>query len=314
MSKHNLFISSFKFLAKLFCLFGTLILMFVTIVMPQYLNSYNASLLDKMERLESIDGPKIVLIGNSNVAFSMKSELLEEAFHMPVVNMGLHGGLGNLFHEQMAKINLCEGDIIVVAHTGFADDNNLTDPVLTWAAIENHPRLWQLIRLRDLPDMYFAFPTYAKKALTRWSTKMGNDEGGTMNDRYAFNEYGDISGGSRSIMKPSDFTGKIEVPSINDNCINRLNDLNRYITEHGATMVIAAYPIAYGPDTPPAKEYQTFQAELEARLDCPVISDYTDYFYEYKYFFNTEFHMTDEGAVLRTNQLIADLEQYLQSQ
>ena len=313
MNKHSLFISSFKFLAKLFCLSAILIFLFFIILLPQYSYGYNAGLLDKMNHLESIEEPKIVLIGNSNLVFGIKSEMLEEALGMPVANMGLHGGLGNIFHEEMAKINLREGDIIVVAHTAFADNDKLADPVLTWAAIENHLKLWQLIRFKDIPDMYFAFPTYAKKALTRWSTKMGNDEGGTMYARFIFNEYGDASGGNKCMMKESDFAGKIGIPGINDPCINRLNDLNQYITEHGAIMVVAAYPIAYGPDTPPAEEWQAFQAELETRLDCPVISDYTDYFFEYKYFYNSELHLTDDGAVLRTNQLIDDLERYLQS-
>lgn len=45
------------------------------------------------------------------MAFGFQSEQIEEAFGLPVVNLGLHGGLGNAFHEEMAKINVCEGDI-----------------------------------------------------------------------------------------------------------------------------------------------------------------------------------------------------------
>ena len=55
------------------------------IVMPQYRYNYNASLIDKEARLKSLDEPKIVLVGDSNVAFGFNSQMLEEAMGMPVV-------------------------------------------------------------------------------------------------------------------------------------------------------------------------------------------------------------------------------------
>lgn len=337
MNRHNLFTSNFNktdktsrpksagqarmtvlFLAKLFCLALILLLFFGKIIMPQYLYSYNASLLDKMERLTSLSEPKIVLIGNSNLAMGIKSKMLEDAFHMPVVNMGLHGSLGNAFHEEMAKVNVTAGDIIIVSHTEFHDDDSIKDPVIAWLTLENHPDLWKLIRIKDIPAMYFAYPDYAKRALTLWTSKTGNlPNYGDPYSRLAFNEYGDNcferSAGRYEKEEFFDlFT--IQVPSINENCTNRLNELNRYITERGATLLIAAYPILADEHTPPAADYVRFQSNLQDCLDCPVISDYTDYFLDYQYFYDTPYHLTDEGSVLRTQQLILDLRHYLETQ
>lgn len=283
------------------------------IVMPQYRYAYTGSLADKMERLESINGSKIVLIGDSNLAFGINSELLEEAFDMPVVNMGLHGSLGNSFHEEMAKVNLCEGDIIVVAHTSYSDNDKIRDPVTAWITVENHPQLWQLIRPKDVPDMYFSFSVYAKKALTLWTSKEGNTpDYGYVYSRTAFNEYGDVVFG-RSERSYTFAQNSVRVPKINATCTTRLNTLNQYVTKHGASLVVAAYPIAYGEFTPPEAEYIQFQTDLQEALDCPVISDYTDYFIDYDYFYDTEYHLTNEGADLRTQQLIYDLEEWMSS-
>lgn len=123
-------ISDFKFFSKLFCVILGLCLFFVGIIMPQYEYSYNAALLDKIARLESIQEPKIVLVGNSNLPFGIKSELIEEAFHMPVVNMGMQGSLGNAFHEEMAKINVQNGDIIILFHTEFSDNDAISTQLL----------------------------------------------------------------------------------------------------------------------------------------------------------------------------------------
>lgn len=337
MNRHNLFTSNSKkdtnkkdrdknnrravgtilFLTKLSCLALFLILLFGKVIMPQYLYSYNASLLDKMEHLATLSGPKIVLIGNSNLAFGIRSDLLEEAFHMPVVNMGLHGSLGNAFHEEMAKLHVNEGDIIIVAHTEYDDDDLITDPVIAWLTLENHPALWKLVRAKDIPSLYFSYPDYAKRCLTLWTSRKGNEANyGDAYSRMSFNEYGDVSfdrPGGRYDQDEFFEMFTIKVPSVGETCTNRLNRLNQYITEHGGIMLIAAYPVVSSEHTPPAEEYVAFQKKLSSSLDCPVISDFTDYFLDFDCFYDTPYHLTNEGCVLRTNQLILDLRSYLET-
>lgn len=328
MNRHNLFTSSFKdaapakkeiretvlFIGKLSCVFFGLLFLFFKVIMPQYSYNYNAALQDKINRLSNVESPKIVLIGNSNLAFGINSEMLEDAFGMPVVNMGLHGGLGNAFHEEMAKVNVQKGDIILIVHTEFADDDAISDPVLAWLTIENHPKLWRLIRPKDIPDMFLSYPDYAKKALALWSAREGNETDlGTVYSRMAFNEYGDVAFRRPETILESDFFDKnpIPVPEINQTCTQRLNDLNEYVTQKGALLLTAACPVPFGAHTPPAEEYIRFQKQLEECLDFPVISDYTDYFLDYSFFYDTAGHLTDEGAALRTSQLILDLQDFL---
>ncbi len=284
-------------------------------IAPQYSEGYNASLLDKTQRLKSIEEPKIVLIGNSNVSFGFQSELIEEAFGMPVVNMGLHGGLDNAFHENMAKINVQKGDIYVICHHTFADDGKIDDIELAWITLENHTELWRLVNKQDITSMCMGLPTYMKKASVIWglgliskeAAKNYNAETDACYSRSAFNKYGDVA----YPREQGTFEFKEQsLPEINDTCINRLNELNDYLTERGATMVVAGYPIGKGKYTPPEKEFVLFQEELAQRLDCPVISDYRDYFFDYEYFYNSFLHLTTEGAKLRTEQLIEDLKGY----
>ena len=77
----------------------------------------------------------------------------------------------------------------------------------------------------------------------------------------------------------------VSIPQINDICINRLNELNQYCNEKSAKLVVAGYPIAYGKYSKFTKnDFINFKEELDNRLDCDVISDYTDYFYPYNYY------------------------------
>jgi len=276
--------------------------------MPQYEKSYVASLLDKVERTESIEGPKIVLLGNSNLAFGIQSEMMEDELGMPVVNMGLHGGIGNVFHEEMARYNVQKGDIYIICHTGYADDDSLSDEVLVWTAIENHFELWELLRPSDIYPMLESYPTYLKKCLSLYSSGHGNLDPGDMYARSAFNEYGDIclerKEGNYIFQDP------VIPPEINDITINRINELNQWLNERGATLLVAAYPIGKGELTAPEEAFEVFQKELEEKLDCEVISQYTDYMYDYSYFYNTDYHLTSEGAAIRTEQLIKDIKNW----
>ena len=41
---------------------------------------------NKVERLQNTDGPKVILVGGSSVAFGVDAELLEQTLGMPVIN------------------------------------------------------------------------------------------------------------------------------------------------------------------------------------------------------------------------------------
>ena len=283
-----------------------------TVVGNQYSHVYTASLMDKVDRLCSITEPKIILVGNSNVSFGMDSALLEDAMGMPVVNLGLQGGLGNAFHEEIAKLNIQPGDIVVVSHIDYADDDKLNDPELAWITVEKNPRLLQILRPKDWLPMLRAYPNYAFNCFVRWQRGWNTIPAGTLYIREGVNTYGDFV--MRTGQETSTYqfrAGELTVPQVGDACMTRMNKLNKYICDKGARMVVSYSPIADGEFTPDREAYHAFAAELESRLDCPVISDIDDYFFPYNCFFDTKYHLNEVGARLRTEQLIRDLQKWL---
>ena len=306
MSKKRLSILIFKLF-----IFAVILIAFFFRLSPQYEHYYSASLIGRMERLDSIEGPKVVLIGNSNLAFGINSKMIEEKFGMPVVNMGFHGSLGNAFHEEMAKINITPGDIYVICHTSYSDEDKIDDPVVAWLTIEDHVGLWRVIRMQDVYDMLKAYPVYLKRVIDLWSKNAGNvlikD---SAYSREAFNAYGDVV-----YDRANDHREKVDelVPEINEVCVNRINKLTAYLRERGADLVIAGYPIIV--DREPTEQFKEqigkFEQKLREECDCSVISDYQDYFFDQDLFCDFVYHMNGEGADLRTQQLIMDLEEYL---
>ncbi len=276
----------------------------------RHLGNYEAAILDKAARLRSLDSPKIVLLGNSNMAFGMDSGRLSQATGMPVVNMALHGGLGSAFNENMIRLgDISQGDIVILAHHTYADDDTIEDPSLALITVEKHRDLWKLIRPKDVPGLLCVYPDYLKDCITLWLTSEDDNtpKDTTCYSRSAFNEYGDVARRLDYDERITFFPGAIELPEVNDTCTFRINRLNEYVTSKGGVLLIAAYPIASGEYTPDASGYDAFEAELRDRVDCEVISHFTDYFIPYDMFYDTKYHLDEDGVRIRTDLLINDI-------
>lgn len=276
----------------------------------RHLGNYEAAILDKEARFKSLKGPKIVLLGNSNLAFGMDSERLSDALDMPVVNMAMHGGLGSAFNENLIRLgDISQGDIVVLAHHTYSDDDTVEDPALEMITIEKHRDLWKLVRPKDIPGLIRVYPDYFKDCLTLMLTSEDDNtpEDTTCYSRSAFNEYGDVDRRLEYDERVSFAPGMIELPAVNDICTARINRLNKYVSDRGGVLLIAAYPIAYGEYTPAASGYDEFEEALRNSVDCDVISHFTDYFIPYDMFYDTKYHLDKEGVRVRTDLLISDI-------
>lgn len=290
-------------------LFGGVLLRFIC--GPQYMYDYNAAIRDKIDRLRGIESPKIILVGNSNVAFGIHSDIIEKKIKMPVVNLGLHGGLGTRFHENIAKFNVGQGDLVILLHSDYRQES-ISDYNLAWITVEFDSRLWKLIDFNEYPGMIKAYPTYLTKALKRWILGQGKHEVcDSCYHRYAFNKYGDV------YFKPTkeEFNideffknNLVELPCFDDLFVDRINELCDYVKEKKAYLAIAAYPIAYGKYTKfKLNDIKAFEYRLRNRVRCQVISNFENYLLPYDFFYDTTLHLNEKGAEYRTNLLVEDI-------
>ncbi len=294
------------FSLKLMVFIALMLLFIFKGIMPQYAEGYNASIVDKYHRLKSIDEPKMILVGDSNVAFGFDSEKIQQAFHMPVVNFGLHGGLGQAFHSDMIKSSIREGDIVILApgnyNYGTAD---IADCVLAWLTIENHYELWEGISSQNYLNMLSAYPTYLKRAVELFITGTGNSPVDSAFTRTAFNEYGDsIFPRPKCVMTEGDYGAYFNSNLLSQAMEAYWNEYNEYVLSRGAILLMSCPPILNKMVT---ADIVPVQNNLEEKLDFPVISQLQDYIYPIEYFYNTGLHLNDTGVLIRTEQLIADL-------
>lgn len=302
-----------KFILKSFLLLVGVyflpVIFFMTIC-PQYTTGYGGSVPDKIKRLESLASPKIIVCGNSNVVFGIQSKILEDSFDMPVVNLGYHAGIGNALNERLSIFNIKKGDIVVLSQLTYNDNDGIDDPELILLTVENRLHLWKIFRLKDYKRLVLPFIRYTYKCFLRF-LRHEDREPKLPNAWYrsSFNEYGDMAfkrTEPNKDIKLNDFH-----PGVGQICINRINSFSDYCKSKGATLVIAAPPFCDKCST--REEIAMFWNELKTKAKCPVVSDCDDYFYNEKYFYDSNAHLTDEGARLRTEQLAKDLKKFLEN-
>jgi hypothetical protein len=68
----------------------------------------------KLAAAQDIHGPKIAILGGSNVYFGVQAELIEQRIGIPTVNLGVHAGLPIEYQAYLAKRILKPRDLVIL--------------------------------------------------------------------------------------------------------------------------------------------------------------------------------------------------------
>jgi hypothetical protein len=122
---------------------------------------------DKVRLLEQTPGPRMVLVGGSGLAFGVDSAALAQSLRMPVVNTGLHAGLGLRFILGHVSPFVRAGDlVIVIPEYGMLRDHDSEDPQI-WAEalLSDVPESLHGATASDAPELLAGFPPYAQQKM-----------------------------------------------------------------------------------------------------------------------------------------------------
>ena len=115
-------------------------------VLPEYYqDSYYAVLPDMYQRLKETQGPKIVVVGGSNVAFGLDSALMEEilaekGYPYSVCSFGLYAAVGTSAMLDLSEDTVNEGDIVILAFEPASETmSTYFGATAFWKCAENAP-------------------------------------------------------------------------------------------------------------------------------------------------------------------------------
>lgn len=283
---------------------------------PVYSGAIEGSFAIKYERLRTAEGKKIVVVAGSSSLNGLNSPLLEELLPgYSAVNFGTNVANPASFFLDVISKYVSSGDIVVHApeySTGSSMGENKFHAKV-FRGCEQCYDIFRDVDISDYTDFWGAFERF----------QVGDREDSSLvpaihqkSKEYQLdteiNSYGDRS----TVRKQprGSFGGATEVFKYNKLAYEILNEVNEKYIEKGAALVMSFAPFdksRLAKSAATEAEYDKFTADCRNKLDYPVISNVGTYVMEHKYFFDSEWHLNDEGAALRTRSLAEDIKNYL---
>jgi hypothetical protein len=278
------------------------------VVIPTNPEAYQAAKLDKLALLEQTDSPKVILVGGSNLAFSINSAQLEAHVQRPVVNMGLAKSVGLNYLLREVDPFIEAGDLVIVApeyelfYDLFRGSDGLVVELQHNPAGIRHIRSygeWRMLLVKFGPILQMKVNAY----LRRGSTGLVD----SVYVRSGFDENGDLVThlDAAPVYKRHDL-----FPEDKPFADSAIRLLERFVDDQqrkGATVVITYAPLIDEEFSANLERIQKVDNRLrEAGL--PVVSRPADYVFTRTDMFDTPYHLQRAARNLRTQLLIRDLD------
>ena len=282
---------------------------------PIFNETYYGELPYMFNRLKSTKERKIIFVGNSALAFGLRSDLMEEELGLPVINFALYGAIGTKAMMDLSKVNIGKDDIVVLApeineqglSLYFSSEN-------MWRSIDGHFDMLKYIAKENKESMTGNFPSFAAEkysylirnkkpdvegVYTQASFNLDNKEVGYMTYQRDYN----IMLSGYDANNPLVFDKNY----LSDEFIKYINDYASYIRNRGASIYFGYIPMntyAVPSRTDVMKEFVT---SLREKLEFPILGYLPNYIYDYDWFYDNNTHLNSAGMYVYTRQLVEDL-------
>jgi hypothetical protein len=253
------------------------------------------------ERLVSLkDTNKIVIIAGSNGGFSINSGLIEQAFHMPVVNTSTHGGIGVRMQFEIYSDLLREGDIVVFCPEYGTGEKRLYGESTLVRILSTHlPQAYSKLSFAQWLHILKYIGIHYREVYKHRKSK---EFDGPYSAK-AINEYGDIEW-------EREHQDTIKCYDIKNLIDGELVSYYKYVhstTKERGICLLFLPPTLIGSNFEKDAAYINEWAQYLKQNGIPLQSEPSRYAFPDSLYYDTPYHMTSIGADIRTEVMIDDM-------
>ncbi len=277
--------------------------------------AFVAAIADKHKYAQSIQEPKIILVGGSNLAFGIASDTLEKALKKPVVNFGLYAGFGLTFVLKEALSEVKKEDIIVLCPEYYLrkPGDNFSKQMAVFA----YPPADEFIEYDNFIDRLAIKAEFYSRYARNLIFLPNRIKSPTINDtisgyfRNGFNKNGDaVSHLNNPPVQPLGDLFDIK----DEDYATEIQEINQFINEvrQKKARVFWYYPsfsqVGYDKNRTKLIVYEKL---MHDKINCPKINQIKDEIYPISCFYDTHFHLNASCRLERTQKLTKLLKQNL---
>lgn len=277
--------------------------------LPRY-SGTEAGFCIKYERIRRQEGKRIIVLSGSSSLNGLDSKRMQAAFPgYYVVNYGTNMENSSSFFLEAMSHYIHEGDIVI--HAPEMGGNSGGGTQFTFKIFRANEWCYDIFRdvdMRNYQNFWNAYASFRENTRTATAKQY-------QNPRVGLDEHGDLT--STRVKSQKTFgNGKATLSDPNTVNAANLNRVNKLITAKGGTLLMSFCTRdrnSFAAKWLNEEAYASYTEKCRAKLDYPVISSVGTYIMDDKYFYDSEWHCTSEGAHIRTDNLIFDLSRYFAS-
>jgi hypothetical protein len=285
---------------------------------PRYCASRNGNYMVKYQRLITAPSPKLIIHSGSNTSYGIDSALLEAELgnRYSVVNYGCNQDTPACFYYDVIADFINEGDLVIHApemrnyQWGYNEMNTTT-----WQIFEGAYDAFIHVDLRNYICVFSSFNSFNGSRYTMTPRSYENYSSETVN------KYGDYikekigSGPIQGTINNLLANGGVGSMNMDPNYLTQgyVANLNRefdHIKAAGGKVYVTfccTMDINLNKESQGLARQMEYKAAVIRNIHGTVISDPGTYVMDYKYFFNSIYHLNTAGSQLRTRWLAKDI-------
>ena len=282
-------------------------------------NNYLARTIEKHHRLRETRVPRIILVGGSNVSFGFVAEELNRGLGVPVVNMGLVAALGLEFMLKEIRGSVGPGDVVLLSPE-YDFGGGGRDLQVLRQLLELRPESARFVSVRDWTKDFADtavnwYGAYLQRAVLKRGMTTEVEEGGFRRDGFDDANCYVAHHGRPSPILTNAIEGKLIVKTVVHPLENHVFEmLAEFVAHCGRAGAICVYSC---PPQPPDLQKTNIPAtqklvEQLKRVEGLIIIDSPEeHIYPLEQFYDTQYHLTKEGAVRRSRFIAERLQAWL---
>ena len=294
-----------------------LALIITAVVLPsKYAQSYYAELGEMYGKLKTSSGKKIVIVGNSNVAFGVYSDYLElmlseSGEDYTVCNFGLYGTIGTKVMLDLSENYISEGDIVLFCPEPYPQTMSLYySGSEMWRALDTKLSMASELDKKSVSSLVGNFAGYVAEKYS-----LAHSEGEMASGVYAkkaFEDNCDMTKAERiynQFAEGYDVNNKISLGEnlLNDDFTAYVNSYYKKVKKAGAKMYFSLCPVNRLSINNTDEEIDKFCASAVEKFGFPMLGNPHNYVLDHEWFYDSNFHLNYSGMYVRTIQLYKDL-------
>lgn len=286
---------------------------------PRYSLDEPICFADELPIIEKMDPtkPRLILTGDSSTRYSFYTENIVKAYpNYSVFNFGNSACMTDFFYVRLLSTYLKKGDIVfwgtnnhLFSENCYFERASTTDWVLMFSE-SNYDLLSRLdCRLfteRFLGDFYYV--NSQRNALKPLAYTSYNPNGWKSTQYGDFDCYRDDKDNDDYLKDKQDY--KANVSFLNEKRVPRLKAFKEEMNEKGVGLYMIGFPICanFIDSTVYNNEFFiNFYNALEEKTGIKMVSNEFSYIMAPHLFYNSEYHTSTHGCILRTEHFLSDI-------